>query len=310
MKKVFITGGAGYIGTTLVPKLLEKGYEVTVYDSLLYGGDGLMHNFANPGFTFVRGDILNKDLLHASMKGHDVVIHLAAIVGYTACRQDETNSYRVNHEGTINVVEGLDGSQLLLYGSTGSNYGKVEGICTETSPLTPLSIYGKSKTMGEEEVMKYANSVAFRFATAFGISPRLRLDLLVNDLSYLAHTQKYIAIYESHFMRTFIHVRDIADVFIFTIENKDKMSGEIYNVGSNSMNYSKGEICKMIKDRTNCYVHYADFDGDADKRDYIVSYDKINKLGFDTTIGVEEGIDELLTIFPIVKMENKRYKNG
>ena len=289
---------------------LKNGYGVTVYDNLSYGGDGIMHNFTEPSFNFIKGDILDKQHLHDSMKGHEVVIHLAAIVGYTACRINEENSYRVNHQGTINVVEGLDGTQFLLYGSTGSNYGTVDGVCTEETPLNPLSIYGKSKTLGEEEVMKYANSVAFRFATAFGASPRLRLDLLVNDLSYSAHIQKYIAVYESHFMRTFIHVRDIAQVFMFAIGNSKNMSGEVYNVGSNSMNYSKGDVCKMIQERTDCYVHYADFDGDADKRDYIVSYDKINKLGYDTTIGVEEGIDELLRIFPIVKMDNKKYKNG
>lgn len=310
MKKVFITGGAGYIGSTLVPLLLKNGYGVTVYDNLSYGGDGIMHNFTEPSFNFIKGDILDKQHLHDSMKGHEVVIHLAAIVGYTACRINEENSYRVNHQGTANVVEGLDGTQFLLYGSTGSNYGTVNGVCTEETPLNPLSIYGKSKTLGEEEVMKYSNSVAFRFATAFGASPRLRLDLLVNDLSYSAHIQKYIAVYESHFMRTFIHVRDIAQVFMFAIGNSENMSGEVYNVGSNSMNYSKGDVCKMIQERTDCYVHYADFDGDADKRDYIVSYDKINKLGYDTTIGVEEGIDELLRVFPIVKMDNKKYKNG
>jgi len=310
MKKVLITGGAGYIGSTLVPLLLKNGHEVTVYDNLSYGGDGIIHNFSEPNFNFIKGDILDKQLLHESMKEHDVVIHLAAIVGYTACRINEENSYRVNHQGTINVVEGLSGTQFLLYGSTGSNYGTVDGVCTEETPLSPLSIYGKSKTLGEEEVMKYSNSVAFRFATAFGASPRLRLDLLVNDLSYSAHIQKYIAVYESHFMRTFIHVRDIAKVFMFAIENHEDVSGEVYNVGSNSMNYSKGDVCKMIQERTDCYVHYADFDGDADKRDYIVSYDKINKLGYDTTIGVEEGIDELLRVFPIVKMDNKKYKNG
>jgi nucleoside-diphosphate-sugar epimerase len=301
MKKVLITGGAGYIGSTLVPLLLKNGHEVTVYDNLSYGGDGIIHNFSEPNFNFIKGDILDKQLLHESMKEHDVVIHLAAIVGYTACRINEENSYRVNHQGTINVVEGLSGTQFLLYGSTGSNYGTVDGVCTEETPLSPLSI---------EEVMKYSNSVAFRFATAFGASPRLRLDLLVNDLSYSAHIQKYIAVYESHFMRTFIHVRDIAKVFMFAIENHEDVSGEVYNVGSNSMNYSKGDVCKMIQERTDCYVHYADFDGDADKRDYIVSYDKINKLGYDTTIGVEEGIDELLRVFPIVKMDNKKYKNG
>ena len=242
------------------------------------------------------------------MKGHEVVVHLAAIVGYTACRKDERHSYKVNHEGTKNVVSGLNGKQLIVFGSTGSNYGTVEGVCTEETPLNPLSIYGKSKTMGEEEVLKYKNSIAYRFATAFGASPRLRLDLLVNDLTYSAFMQKYIAVYESHFMRTFIHVKDMAKVFKFAIENCDKMKGEIYNVGSNSMNHSKGAVCKMIQERTDCHVHYADFDGDADKRNYVVSYDKINKLGFDTTITVEEGIDELIKVFPLVKIDNK-YRN-
>ena len=308
VKKIFVTGGAGYIGCVLVPRLLKAGYEVTVYDSLVAGGDGLMHNFSNPKFNFIKGDILNKEFLHASMKGSDVVIHLAAIVGYTACRKDEKHSYAVNHIGSRNVVEGLDGKQLLLYGSTGSNYGSVDGICTEESPLNPLSIYGKTKTLGELEVMKYKNSVAFRFATAFGTSPRLRLDLLINDLSYSAYIQKYIAVYESHFMRTFIHINDMARVFMFAIANRDKMKGEVYNVGSNKMNYSKRDVCEMIQERTDCYVHYADFDGDADKRDYVVSYDKIRRLGYTTTITVEEGIDELIRVFPLVKIQNK-YRN-
>lgn len=308
MKKIFITGGCGYVGSALVPLLLQNGYEVTVYDNLSVHGDGIIHNFLNPNFNFIKGDILNVDLLHESMKGYDAVIHLAAIVGYTACRKDEDLSYKVNYEGTKNVVGGLDGKQLLIYGSTGSNYGTVEGVCTEETPLNPLSIYGKSKTMGEEEVLKYENSIAYRFATAFGVAPRLRLDLLVNDLTYSAFMQKYIAVYESHFMRTFIHVKDMARVFKLAIENHVKMRGEIYNVGSNSMNYSKGDVCKMIQDRTKCYVHYADFDGDADKRDYVVSYDKINKLGYDTTITVEEGIDELIKVFPLVKIDNK-YRN-
>ena len=308
VKRVFITGGAGYIGCVLTPLLLKSGYKVTVYDNLMYGGDGLVNNFMDPNFSFVKGDIMDREHLHASMKDHDVVIHLAAIVGYTACRKDERRSHEVNHQGTKNVVDGLDGSQLLMYGSTGSNYGKVEGVCTEESPLNPLSIYGVTKTLGEEEVMKYKNAVAFRFATAFGVSPRLRLDLLVNDLSYSAYIQKYIAVYESHFMRTFIHINDIAEVFKFTIENQDKMKGEVYNVGSNNMNYSKGDVCKLIQAKSNCYVHYADFDNDADKRDYVVSYDKINKLGFDTTIDVEQGISELFTVFPLVSIQNK-YRN-
>ena len=307
-KKIFITGGAGYIGSILIPQLLQREYDVTVYDNLTSGGDGIIHNFLHPRFKFIKGDILDKPLLWESMKGHDIVIHLAAIVGYTACRKDEDYSYKVNHLGTRNVIDGLDGKQLLLFGSTGSNYGTIEGICTEESELNPLSIYAKSKTLAEEEVLKYNNSIAYRFATAFGISPRLRLDLLINDLSYSAFTQKYIAVYESHFMRTFIHINDIARSFIFAIEYSDKMKNEVYNVGSWDMNYSKRDVCEMIRQKTDCYVHYADFDGDADKRDYVVSYDKISKLGFDCKYTVEEGIDDLLKIFPIVKIDNK-YRN-
>tara|TARA_R100000234_G_scaffold115976_2_gene92508 strand:+ start:24624 stop:25553 length:930 start_codon:yes stop_codon:yes gene_type:complete len=307
-KKIFITGGAGYIGSTLIPQLLQRDYDVTVYDNLRSGGDGIIHNFLHPRFKFIKGDILDKPLLWKSMKEHDVVIHLAAIVGYTACRKDEDYSYKVNHWGTKNVIDGLDGEQLLLFGSTGSNYGTIEGICTEESELNPLSIYAKSKTLAEQEVLKYDNSIAYRFATAFGISPRLRLDLLINDLSYSAFTQKYIAVYESHFMRTFIHIKDIARSFRFAIENSDKMKNEVYNVGSWDMNYSKRDVCEMIRQKTDCYVHYADFDGDADKRDYVVSYDKISKLGFNCKYTVEEGIDDLLKIFPIVKIDNK-YRN-
>ena len=307
-KKVFVTGGCGYIGTSLVPLLLSKGYDVTVYDLLQSGGDGIVHNFASPGFKFIKGDILDKQLLAESIKDHDIVVHLAAIVGLRACNRDEELTYKINHQGTKNVIDCLDGSQFLIYGSTGSNYGSVEGVCTEETPLNPLSVYGKSKTLGEQEVMKYGNSTAFRFATAFGVSPRMRLDLLINDLTYVASTQKCLVIYESHFMRTFIHVRDIARVFHFTIENQDSMRGEAYNVGSNSMNYSKKDICEMIKEKTGCYVHYADFDGDVDKRDYVVSYEKINSLGFETTIKVEEGIDELLKCFPLIRIDNK-YQN-
>jgi nucleoside-diphosphate-sugar epimerase len=305
--RIFITGGAGYIGTTLIPLLLEKNYSVTVYDSLIFdNGDKLLPYIGNKNFNFIEGDIRNKELLRQSIKNHDVVIHLAALVGFPICRKmGDKESYSVNTDGTKIVIDCMEDNQYLLFGSTGSNYGEVKGICTEETPLNPLTAYGVTKTEAEKLVMDRKNSTAFRFATAFGVSPRLRLDLLVNDLTYRAQTEGYAVIYESHFMRTFIHVKDIARVFCFAIENKEKMAGEVYNVGSNSMNYSKKDVCETIKESLpKTYFNYADVDGDPDKRNYIVSYEKINNLGFDTTISLKEGVEELIKSFPLIKIKS------
>lgn len=305
--KIFITGGAGYIGTSLIPLLLEKNYEITVYDSLIFdNGDKLLPYIGNKNFKFINGDIRDKELLESSIKNHDVVIHLAALVGFPICRKmGDKESYSVNTEGTKIVVESMSDNQYLLFGSTGSNYGEVNGICTEETPLNPLTAYGVTKTEAEKIVMNRKNSTAFRFATAFGVSPRLRLDLLVNDLTFRSKTEGYAVVYESHFMRTFIHVKDIARVFCFAIENKDSMSGEVYNVGSNSMNYSKKDVCDVIKKMLpDSYFNYADVDGDPDKRNYVVSYEKINNLGFHTTITLEEGVRELIKSFPLIRIKS------
>ena len=217
----------------------------------------------------------------------------------------------VNCDATDSLVDMLTPDQLLLFGYTGSNYGKVtDGVCTEETPLNPTSLYAETKTYAEKKAMSHGNTIAYRFATAFGSSPRLRLDLLINELTYLAVTQGYIMIYQPEFMRTFIHVRDLCKSFIFGIENADKMSGEVYNVGSNKLNYSKRDVCEMIKKRTGCVVHYNDFDSDKDHRDYVVSYDKINTLGFDTTLTLEEGIDELIRVYETLNLKDKRHVNA
>jgi nucleoside-diphosphate-sugar epimerase len=231
---------------------------------------------------------------------------LAALVGFPICREKgEQESHNVNVVGTQNVINALTPNQYLLFGSTGSNYGEVLDVCTEETPLNPLSIYGRTKTDAEHLVLARDNSTAFRFATAFGVSPRLRLDLLVNDLTYKSLTEGYAVIYESHFMRTFIHVRDIARVFLFAIDNHSAMKNNVYNVGSNNMNYSKKDVCELIKSKiSDAYFNYADVGQDADKRNYVVSYEKINKLGFDTTISLETGIDELIKTIPLIKMSN------
>jgi nucleoside-diphosphate-sugar epimerase len=215
----------------------------------------------------------------------------------------------VNVQGTKNLIEATEQHQIILYGSTGSNYGTVDGVCTEESVLNPLSLYGETKTEAERLLLSRGNTIAYRFATAFGVSPRLRLDLLINDFTNKCLKDGYVIVYEKSFMRTFIHVTDIARSFMFALNNLDKMIDNVYNVGDESMNYSKEAVCDMIADRTNAFVHYEEIGSDADKRDYIVSYDKINKLGFRTLVTIEEGIDEVVGALKIVDFQDP-YSNA
>jgi nucleoside-diphosphate-sugar epimerase len=303
--KILITGGAGYIGTTLTPKLLERGYDVTIIDSLMFGAMPIIPFFKFKNFHFIKGDIRDKNIMEEAVKDKDVIIHLAAIVGFPACRENPDLAQAVNVDATRQLASLLSPEQLVLFGSTGSNYGSlVNAICTEDTPLNALSIYGKTKTLAEELLMNETTCTAYRFATAFGVSPRLRLDLLVNDFTNQAVKQKYLVVYEANFMRTFIDVTDIARSFLFAIDNQDKMKGEVYNVGGDRMNHSKREVCEMIAKETGAYVHYADVGEDADKRNYVVSYKKINDLGFDTSVTVEEGIKELVQVVSAIKIHN------
>lgn len=301
--KVLVTGGAGYVGTTLVPQLIVKNYDVTVFDNLLFGGDYILPFFRYRNFNFIEGDIRDEDAVWNACKSADIIIHLAAIVGYPACRKEPDLAKSVNIDGTRNIIKATSRNQIIIYASTGSNYGAVENICTEETPLNPLSLYGQTKTLAEKMLMEDRTTIGYRFATAFGVSPRMRLDLLINDFTYKAITQGYMVVYESHFMRTFIHVHDMGRAFIFGIENQDKMKNNIFNVGSETMNYSKKDICEMIKSQTDFYVHYADIGEDQDKRNYVVSYNKINNLGYNTTITVEEGISELVRALKAVKFK-------
>ncbi len=299
--KVLVTGGAGYIGAVLVPMLLKKGYQVRVLDTLMYGGQSLLPHFRNPSFEFIKGDIREAETVAEAVGGCDVVIHLAAIVGFPACRKYPELAQSVNVEGTKVVGQAAGKDRLVLLGSTGSNYGAlVDEVCTEETPLNPLSLYGRTKTTAEQYLREHNRTIAYRFATAFGASPRLRLDLLVNDFVHKAVSERYLVVYEPQFMRTFIHVHDIARSFLFAIENAGRMEGEVYNIGSEEMNYSKAEVCKKIQERVPFYLHYANVGEDQDKRNYFVSYEKANQLGFRTTITLEEGIDELVRTMAIV----------
>lgn len=298
--KVLVTGGAGYVGTILIPQLLRKGYKVRVLDNLLFGGDQLLPFVRNPNFEFQKGDIRNLQAVKTAVKSMDAVIHLAALVGYSVCRSHPKLAKETNIDGTRNIIKATHKQQLIVFASTGSNYGKVDGVCTEETPLNPLSIYGKTKTLAEKMLLERSTTIAYRYATAFGSSPRLRLDLMINDFTYKAFTQQYLVVYEKHFKRTFIHVSDMGRSLVFALENQNAMKGEVYNVGSDDMNYSKVEVCEIIKKNIPVYVHYAEVGEDADKRDYVVSYKKINQLGFKTAIEVEVGIKELIRTFPML----------
>ena len=311
MKKILVTGGAGYVGTTLVPMLLEKGHDVTVIDNLMFmNGDRMIPFLNSDRFHFVKGDVRNRELMQELVEAKDVVIHLAAYVGFPLCRlKGERESYSLNTEATQMLTELMTDEQYLLFGSTGSNYGEVIGLCTEETPLNPLSIYGKTKTEAEHIVMSRSNSTAFRFATAFGISPRMRLDLLVNDLTHKAVTEGYAVIYESHFLRTFIHIRDLARSFVFAIDHQEQMAGEVYNVGSNTMNYTKRQVCEMINEEIpEALFHHASIKEDPDKRNYKVSYDKINALGFEVEVDLLTGIREIKDSIELLE-NSLRYRN-
>jgi nucleoside-diphosphate-sugar epimerase len=308
--KILITGGAGYIGSVLIPLLLRQEFKVTIFDSLLYGGSSLLPYVSNPDFSFIKGNIRDKSALHLAIKAHDLVIHLAAIVGLSACNKDPHLASSINVEGTKNVVENVSPSQRLIYASTVSNYGASTGdVCTEESPLNPLSHYSRTKTEAEKLVLDNShNSVCFRFATAFGVSPRMRLDLLINDFVYQAYVNRFLILFEKSYKRTFVHVQDICRAILFAIQNYDQMQHQVLNVGDNANNYSKEEIALKIKDRIDYYLHFADIGEDEDKRNYCVSYEKINALGFKASKTVDEGIDELIKACQIFEFKHP-YKN-
>ena len=299
---VVVTGGAGFYGSVLIRRLLSNGYRVRVLDALHYGPEPIMELFINPNFEFIQGDVLDRELVARTVADADVVVHLAALVGYPLCKKHPDLARRVNVDGTRNVLETIRPETRLIYASTGSNYGEVAGICTEDTPLNPLSIYGETKTEAELLCMERQNTVSFRFATAFGLSPRLRLDLMINDFTFQALVQNYLLVYEKHFRRTFIHVVDMARAVLHTLDKWEMMKDTTYNVGQASMNYTKEDIVKKLQEKLTFYVHFAEVGSDQDKRDYEVSYERIGATGFETSINMERGLDELSAGLQLVEV--------
>ena len=303
--KVLVTGGAGYVGSVLVPQLLERDYQVRVLDNLTYGGLGLVPHCLDPHFEFIKGDIRDPAAVRTAAWDADVIIHLAAIVGYPACKKDPQLAEEVNLGGTVVLDQARSRSQMVLFASTGSNYGAVaEGLCTEETPLNPLTLYGVTKTEAEKRLLESGNVIVYRFATAFGLSPRLRLDLMINDFVYQAVVNRQIIVYEKHFRRTFIHVRDMARSLLFAIDHAGQMRDGVFNVGSAAANLTKEDVALMIREKVPYFLHFADIDKDEDQRNYEVSFSRIRSLGFEPQVAVEQGIEELMRGFQLISIPN------
>ncbi|MDP1835052.1 MAG: NAD(P)-dependent oxidoreductase [Chlamydiales bacterium] len=306
-KRVLITGGAGYIGSIMTPTLLSEGYHVTVVDNLLYDQCSLLECCTNPNFHFVRGDVCNHDLIKNLLKDADIVIPLAAIVGAPACARNPVTTRLINYDSIQNILKHTSADQKILFPTTNSGYGIGEKgkECDENTALRPISLYGTLKVQAEQDLLDSGRAVTFRLATVFGASPRMRMDLLVNDFTFKALREKAIVLFEEHFKRNYIHVRDVANAFLFGIENYDRMKGQAFNVGLSSANLSKRELCEKIKKHLpDFYIHSAEIGEDPDKRDYIVSNEKIEKLGWQPNHNLDSGIRELIAAYQIVKPNN------
>lgn len=294
---VLITGGAGYLGSILTEHLLASGYRVTVLDNLLYGQQPHFHFCANPDYEFVFGDARDDKLVAKLLATADVIIPLAAIVGAAACDRDPWMAKAVNLETIRTLLKLRSPRQLIVYPNTNSGYGTKSGNahCTEDSALEPISLYGRTKVDAELEILQKENVVTLRLATVFGMSPRMRLDLLVNHFVHTAVTEGYLVIFEKDFNRNFIHIRDVADCFLYGIANAAKMSGRPYNVGLDSANISKEGLALKIKQHVpKFFIHFAEVGEDPDKRNYIVSNQRLREAGFEAKRSLDDGIREII----------------
>ncbi|HAO92856.1 MAG: hypothetical protein A2X99_08900 [Deltaproteobacteria bacterium GWB2_55_19] len=307
---ILVTGGAGYIGSTLVPELLRLGHHVTVLDNFMFAQNSLLECCANERFNIVRGDSRDEEVLRPLVKGADYVIPLAALVGVPLCSRDKIGTVTTNRDAVATIIKLLSRDQRIIIPTTNSGYGiGRHGVaCTEATPLNPISLYGRTKVEAEALALGRGNSISLRLATVFGMSPRMRIDLLVNDFTYRAVREKFVVVFEGHFKRNYIHVRDVTGAFIHAIDNFDRLRNEAYNVGLSDANLSKIELCGRIKDVVgDFYFVEASVGEDPDKRDYIVSNEKIEKTGYKAAFTLERGIRELVKGYKIVL--NSRYGN-
>lgn len=308
--KILVTGGAGYIGSILVPELLKLGHKVTVLDNFMFGQNALLECCAYEHFDVFRGDARDESILKPLLQKHDYIIPLAALVGAPLCSRDKIGTVTTIRDGALSIAKLASREQRIIIPTTNSGYGiGQKGVyCTEETPLQPISLYGKVKAEAEKIVLDRGNSISFRLATVFGMSPRMRIDLLVNDFTYRAVKDRFVVIFEGHFKRNYIHIRDVAGAFIHAINNFEAMKNEPYNVGLSDANLSKLELCAKIKASIPDFVYLESPVGeDPDKRDYVVSNKKIEKTGFQPQYSLEAGIKELMKGYKIIT--NSRYSN-
>lgn len=311
MNNILITGGAGYIGSILTEELLREGYNVTVLDSLIYNQLSLLGFCHNKKFKFVNGDVRNTSLLEDVVKNADIIIPLAAIVGMPACKSYPQVAIDVNYKHIVNILKFAGKNKKIILPNTNSQYGSSTEIITEESPFKPLSLYAETKCDAEKALLDNQNGIALRLATVFGISYRMRMDLLVNDLTYKAITDGYLVLFESHFIRNYIHIRDIANTFLFMIENYDKCNGNAYNVGLSSANCNKLQLAEKIKEYVpELVIVKNEFKKDLDQRNYMVSNKKLESLGWVPQYSLDDGINELLQGYKLInKYKNKDFTN-
>lgn len=308
--KITVTGGAGYLGSVLVPELLRLGHSVTVLDNFMYRQSPLLDCCASERFEVIRGDARDEKTLKAAIAGADYILPLAALVGAPLCSRDELGTISTNRDAIALLARMASTEQRIIMPTTNSGYGigQKDVFCTEETPLRPVSTYGRSKMEAEKVILERGNAISLRLATVFGASPRMRLDLLVNDFTYRAVKDRFVVVFEGHFKRNYIHIRDVARAFIHAIENFEAMKGSAYNVGLSDANLSKLELCAAIKREVPSFVYVeAPIGEDPDKRDYIVSNEKIEKAGFRPAHTLGHGIRELVKGYHMIT--NSRFGN-
>jgi len=306
---VLVTGGAGYIGSILVPDLLSDGHKVTVLDNFMYKQNSLASSCIHPNLEIAMGDIRDKALVKRLVTEHEVIIPLAAIVGAPACNRDATAAESVNLEAALHIISVASKDQKIVMPTTNSAYGttKVGEVSSETSDLNPISSYAKHKVEVEAALMEHPLNVSFRLATVFGMSPRMRLDLLVNDLCYRAIHERSVVLFEADFIRNYVHVRDVSKVLRWAIDS-EKATGEIFNFGLTEANLSKRMLCQAIQRHVPSFVFVeAEFGKDPDQRNYTVSNAKIESTGFSFEFGLDRGLSELVK--GLATLRNSQYTN-